>query len=82
VVCDASGLDHEPGMQIDLAKAPRPEPKVPKLGDQAMTRAQRRKLLAELTADQRKEIEKADRDARRFGRTKAATERKRDNMGR
>lgn len=82
VVCDRSGLDHETGMQIDPEKAPKPEPKVPKLDDQAMTRAQRRKLLAELTADQRKEILEADRDARRARRGKAEWERRGDNMGR
>lgn len=82
VVCDKSGLDDEPGMMIDPKTAPRPEPKVPKLDDPAMSRAQRRKLLERLTADQRKEQKEADRDARRARRGKAEWERRGDNAGR
>lgn len=81
-VCDASGLDHEPGMQVDPKTAPRPEPKVPHLGEPTLTRSQRRKLLALLTADQQKEAKQAELDARRFKRARASAERKSDNSGR
>jgi hypothetical protein len=74
--------DDEPRGRMGPATAPKPEPKVPKLDDQAMTRAQRRKLQERLTADQRKEQKEADRDARRARRGKANWERRGDNMGR
>lgn len=82
VACDKSGLDRETGMKVDPATASKPAPKVPKLHDQAATRAQRWKLLAELTADQRKELPEAERDARRTKRGTAEWERRGDDMGR
>jgi len=66
LVCDRSNLDGKhPGLVIKPGELPKPEPKV-EVQPPELTRAQKRKLLAELVDQQRKDAKRDKRQARLY----------------